>query len=63
MEAYQKRVIEEKQELDKRLKKLTKFLENPRFVVTSEEINRLERQRQIMLSYSQILGERILAFE
>lgn len=61
---YQKRVVEEKAELDEKLSKLTDFVRSDFF---SEEVNALEQarlvnQRKAMQSYSDILGERIAAF-
>lgn len=64
MEAYQQRVIEEKEQLDDRSVKLHAF-------IYSEKFNRLEqaeqwrmiRQLAAMQSYAAVLGERINAFQ
>ena len=68
MEDYQKRVIGEKAELDAKLEKLQTFLVKQfhfyaeEMEITSDELNRLERQAEVMAEYSKILGERIEAF-
>jgi len=65
MEPYQERVIQEKRELDERLKKLDAFIVagTERWdKVPAEEQERLCRQAEIMTDYSAILGERIAAF-
>lgn len=64
MKSYQDRVIEEKQELDKKASKLSSFIGyNPIF----ENLNQVEQelmreQCEIMWEYSEILGQRIAAF-
>ena len=67
LQPHQQRVVEEKRELDERLAKLVAFIENnPTFnstVLIEAERNRLRRQRVKMEELSQILGERIAAFE
>jgi hypothetical protein len=64
MQAYQQRVIEEKQELDAKLDKLNQFIDSPQFlVIDGEEQKRLRLQRTFMLAYSNVLGERIEAFK
>ncbi len=63
MEAFQKRVIEEKQELDTKRDKLTEFLKSPnRIKVPEDEQERLTRQLAVMEVYSGILAERIVHF-
>jgi hypothetical protein len=63
MEAYQSRVIDEKQELDSKLEKLDQFATSEQFAtVAPAEQERLQRQLQIMKNYSQVLSERIEAF-
>lgn len=63
MEAYQSRVIEEKQELDFKLTKIHAFISSQQFqAVNQAEQERLKRQFQAMSTYSQVLGERIAAF-
>lgn len=67
LQPHQQRVVEEKRELDERLAKLVDFIENnPTFkstVLIEAERNRLRRQRTKMEELSQILGERIAAFD
>lgn len=64
MQAYQQRVIEEKQELDAKRDKLGQFIDSPQFLAAdSEEQKRLKLQRTFMLAYSNVLGERIEAFK
>lgn len=64
MELYQKRVFDEKAELDERLQKLQQFIGGPAFVsLDREEIERLLKQEAYMIGYSNILGERIAAFD
>ena len=64
MQAYQQRVIEEKQELDKKLGALTLFMASASFrVVDIEEQGRLKRQQTFMRAYSHVLSERIEAFK
>ena len=60
---YQQRVVEEKQELDKKIDKLALFLkgEFSKFL-PSEEQGRLQRQYHIMIEYSGVLAERITHF-
>lgn len=63
MQEHQKRVVEEKVELDTKLTKLSAFFQNTFFVgLDSAEQERLRRQYDAMLNYSVILGERIAAF-
>ena len=62
MQSYQLRVIDEKKELDSKLQKLHTFLGSP-LPIEKEEFVRLCRQANIMFQYSQILEERIEAFE
>ena len=64
MKPYQKRVVDEKAELDKKAKALSDFIglsgefEN----IDIEEQERLKVQNDIMWQYSEILGARIDAF-
>jgi hypothetical protein len=61
---YQQRVVEEKALNDARLERLTAFIGSDAFdSVLPGEQARLERQRGIMQELSQVLGERISAFE
>lgn len=63
MEAYQQRVVEEKEALDEKIKKLDVFVGTERFCALplAEQI-RMAAQLEVMREYSQILGERIAAF-
>jgi len=64
MQPYQERIIVEKKELDDKLDKLKAFIEvNPIYkTLSNEEQHRLNRQFDIMVEYSTILGARIEAF-
>jgi hypothetical protein len=61
---HQKRVIDEKAELDLRRKNLREFIFiNPVFqTLPLEEQYRLDAQEFVMAEYSSILGKRIAAF-
>lgn len=60
MEAHQQRVVDEKTELDVKLKKLSDFLETDKFKSLDEkERYLLKRQHEYMSNYSDILEERI----
>ena len=62
-EPYQDRVVEEKQELDKKLIKLDTFNHSLQFTVLPVAERRLLlRQQTSMEDYGRILGERIEAF-
>lgn len=63
MAPHQQRVVDEKAELDERIKKLRLFL--PTDICLSlpfDERGRLKRQLAVMEEYSGILEERIAAF-
>jgi hypothetical protein len=63
MEAYQERVVLEKNELDEKISKLSTFISSEKFSsVKEDEVNRLRNQLSIMIDYSNILGERISNF-
>lgn len=63
MEEYQERVIEERDQLDARLKKLTEFKLTDKFhSLPVPEVKRLNRQVHIMHLYLDVLIERIEAF-
>ena len=65
MEDYQKRVIEEADELDNKIEKLETFLLNPSsYIKITElpELGRLKRQADAMRLYSYILHNRIKHF-
>lgn len=60
---YQQRVFEEKYVLDERLTKLEAFFENPIYnKLDCSERKRLQLQASFMRAYSDVLGERITAF-
>ena len=65
MSDFKGRVMQEKDELDDKLAKLRKFISsNPAFAVLDDrEKIRLRAQAHVMGQYSQILGERITAFD
>ncbi len=63
---HQQRVVQEKEELDEKLSKLSAFIDSPNFTITvndENEIARLVFQEEIMKDYSEILAERIAAFK
>jgi len=63
MEAYQERVVAEKEELDEKLSKLKAFTESEQFQsVPADEQGRMNRQHAAMEDYSNVLGERIANF-
>jgi len=63
MQEYQRRVLEEKDELDLKLAKLTKFLdEGDLRAISGVNIQLLSEQRQVMEKYSDILARRIEGF-
>lgn len=64
MKPYQQRVVDEKQELDIKIKGLDRFVyfSNAYAGLTAEEQDQLCRQLDHMVSYSKVLGERIAAF-
>ncbi len=63
MEAYQTRVVKEKAALDNKIEKLATFVGTEHFCALPEvEQLRMIRQRNVMVEYSGILGERIAAF-
>ena len=61
---HQQRVVDEKVELDERLSKLEAFiLDNPIYKGLDEENRALmEKQREVMSKYSNILDKRISLF-
>lgn len=63
MQEYQNRVIEERQELDIKIGKLSDFtLSNKWADVLVDEQNRILKQLTAMVKYLHILDERIKAF-
>ena len=64
MEVYQARVMAEKEDLDAKIDRLQAFIETPKFKdLSTAEQRRMRRQIAIMGLYSDVLDERILAFE
>lgn len=60
---HQQRVVDEKNDLDDKLSKLSAFFDNPIFgKLAVDEKQRLVRQEAAMDAYSKVLGERIAAF-
>jgi len=64
MDQYKQRVLDEKAHLDEKIGKLTEFIGTSVVFagLDSGEQKRLERQREVMQEYSNILEERISAF-
>lgn len=63
MPPHQRRVINERTEIEDRLDKLSAFLVTPTFEALPEaEQERLVRQSGVMVQYSDVLAERIAAF-
>jgi len=66
MEPYQQRVVEEKAALDEKLNKLAKFVINGgdafKMLFIAEQV-RLNKQMVVMEIYSEILRDRIAAFD
>jgi len=61
---YQQRVVDEKAELDQKLDALHASHDGPLFPrLTSAEQARMNLQAHYMARYSEILGERIAAFQ
>lgn len=66
MQPHQERVFTEKHELDEKIEKLRLFIYQPDTAfasIDSAEQDRLKNQYHIMAAYSEILGQRIAAFE
>lgn len=63
MQPHQQRVVDEKTKLDEKIGKLRAFFDNQIYQsLPLDEQERLNRQLQHMLSYSEVLDERISAF-
>lgn len=63
MEPYQQRVVDERKELEDRIVKLEKFINDKRFNELSYAHQRLlSKQKLIMCDYSDILDARIQLF-
>lgn len=64
LKPFQQRVVDEKRELDEKLARLTNFVSTETFLdLPKAEKDRLNRQHEAMIDYSQVLAERIAAFE
>lgn len=63
MEAYQDRVVKEKEDLDNKICSLFRFIGSGTFNgLSDEEKRRLKRQKISMEGYSDVLAERIQTF-
>lgn len=63
LQPHQQRVVDEKRELDGRIEKLNAFFRTSAFHgLDDAEQRRLSRQAGIMMQYSNVLAERIAAF-
>lgn len=63
LQPHQQRVVDEKAELDSRLANLRVFLTGKaRELVDASEFQRLKLQADVMGIYSEVLGQRIIAF-
>lgn len=63
LQPHQQRVVDEKVELDERMRKLDAFMGTPTyFALHLDERMRLGRQMRLMNSLSLVLGDRIAAF-
>lgn len=64
LQDFQQRVVEEKQELDDKISRLTTFMQRYDYDdrASSSEHARLTSQLDLMRQYSQILKQRIEAF-
>jgi hypothetical protein len=65
MKEYQERVVNEQNALDEKIELLTEFLKdtNSRQIVCPIELERMDRQLELMVKYSAVLGERIENFK
>ncbi len=64
MEAFQERVVKEREDLNEKIIKLTSFIFSAKFIfVDKEEQERLSQQLCVMMHYSSILQDRIEAFK
>lgn len=64
MKPHERRVVQEKKDLDERAAKLSDFIGTSDIFPTlpADEQERLREQCEIMWQYSEILGKRIAAF-
>lgn len=64
MKPHEQRIIDEKNALDEKLIKLSSFVRTEAFyALRTEDRQLLRRQREVMLEYSDILGDRIARIE
>ena len=63
MEDYQKRAIEERQELNERIVKLTTFIFTHPVKIEKDETDRMKIQLHQMVGYSSALDDRIDNFK
>ena len=64
MQAFQQRVVDERNELTSKLDKLTEFLKSEIFkALPTDEQTRLQKQHAVMNEYANILAERIVHFQ
>jgi hypothetical protein len=60
MEAYQQRIVDEKQDLDEGMSRLARFMNSSYFGLnTPAEQDRITKQYEAMTALSKIMGERI----
>ena len=63
MQAFQERVVVEKNELDEKINKLSSFIESDRWSsVAEDEKERMRKQLVAMGEYSNVLSQRIANF-
>lgn len=64
LQPYQQRVIDEKEELDKKANKLSQFIGFSKIFETLDAVEQelMKEQNDMMWQYSEILGKRIAAF-
>lgn len=63
MEDWQRRVIEERTDLETKLYHLNAFMQSPKFtIIAYEEQSRLTHQKETMIKYAQALTHRIANF-
>lgn len=63
MKDYQKRVINERNDLNTKLERLNAFLDDNHTNVILDELERLRKQTVVMQQYLEILDKRIEAFK
>lgn len=64
MQDYQKQIIKDKEEIDKKIIRMTSFIFSDKFSnVANAEKERIKDQLNIMMEYSHCLRDRIRAFE